>query len=244
MKKGTVIGILLSVLSLLAMFALALYLTLSNLDMLFQKGPTAAETNADAAIAALYETEPETTVQSVSADTSASEESSVSSSRLIWAGDSRTLGMQDAMENEDIYIGAAGEGYYWLAETGLPIIKESIASNPESPVVFNFGVNDYDNLSNYLSLYEEIVSSYPDTHFYFLAVNPIDSALCDNITNEEIMDFNNQLKAAYPDAFLDSFTYIMVNEIVTTDGVHYSEEDYQLIYEFAANQVAKKEQAR
>ena len=57
------------------------------------------------------------------------------------------------------------------------------------------------------------------------------------------MDFNNQLKAAYPNTFLDSFTYIMVNEIVTMDGVHYSEEDYQLIYEFAANQIAKKEQA-
>lgn len=242
MKKGTVIGILLSVISLLVMFALALYLTLSNLDMLFLNGPTAAETNADTAIAALYETEPAVTAE-VSSVASEGSTSDISGSRLIWAGDSRTLGMQDTMENEDIYIGAAGEGYYWLAETGLPIIKEAIASNPASPVVFNFGVNDYDNLSNYLSLYEEIVSSYPDTHFYFLAVNPIDSALCDNITNEEIMDFNNQLKAAYPDAFLDSFTYIMVNEIVTTDGIHYSEEDYQLIYEFAANQIAKKEQA-
>lgn len=240
MKKRTVIGILFAVLSLLAMFALALYLTLSNLDTLFQNGPTATETHVDAALAALYGTEPDTQTQFSGQSVSAAD---ASGPRLIWAGDSRTLGMENAMENEDIYIGASGEGYYWLAETGLPIIEESIAANPELPVVFNFGVNDYDNLSNYLSLYKEILSAYPDTHFYFLAVNPIEPTLCDNITNEEIMDFNNQLKAAYPDTFLDSFTYIMMNEIATIDGIHYSRESYQRIYEFAVNQIAKKEQA-
>lgn len=243
MKKGTIIGILLCILSLLAMGALALYLALWNLDLVLLNGPTAAESEADAAFQALFETEAEAETEvPVSIPTAVVSETSPM--RIIWAGDSRTLGMQDAVNNNDIYIGAAGEGYYWLTETGLPIIKEAIETNPELPVVFNFGVNDYDNLDNYLSLYEALLMEYPDTHFYFLAVNPIEPTLCDNITNEEITDFNNHLNTSFGDAFLDSFTYIMIKEIVTIDGVHYSKEDYCSIYEYAVNQITQKEQNR
>lgn len=235
MKKGTVIGIVLAVCSLLALGALALYLALMNFDTFILTDQNSLETKADAAIQALYETETQPSTELPL------EESSAAS--FIWAGDSRTLGMQDAMNNDDIYIGASGEGYYWLFETGLPLIKEAITANPGLPVIFNFGVNDYDNLENYLSLYEEILAEYPDTHFYFLAVNPIEPTLCSNITNEEITDFNSHLKESFGDAYLDSFTYLMINEVVPFDGVHYSEEGYQLIYEYAAQQISKKEQS-
>lgn len=234
MKKRTHLWLLLASGALLALFGLTLYLTFSNLDTLFANGPTAAQNNADAAIAALYETEVQVNARSADA--------ADDTLHLIWAGDSRTIGMQNALDNEDRYIGAAGEGYYWLKETGLPIIKEAIENEPLSPVVFNFGVNDYDNLELYLSLYKEICSEYPDTHFYFLSVNPIEPTLCKTLTNEDICDFNAHLKAAYPDTYLDSYTYLMVNEITTIDGIHYSEEGYRQIYEFAVEQITQKEQ--
>lgn len=229
MKKRTILCITAAVCALLALLTLTLYLTFSNLDALFLSEPTTAQQNADSAIAELHETE---TAQS---DT----ETAVSDNYipLIWAGDSRTLGMQNAMRNDDIYIGASGEGYHWLKEYGLPIIKEAIADNPQSPVIFNFGVNDHANLSLYLACYEEITADYPNTDFYFLSVNPIEPTVCKNITNEEISDFNAHLQEAYPAAYLDSYTYLMVNEITTIDGIHYSEEGYQQIYAYVAEQL-------
>lgn len=233
MKKRTYLWISIAVCALLALFGLTLYLTFSNLDTLFADGPTAAQSNADAAIAALFETE-----APVSARIS---EPAADSLPFIWVGDSRTIGMQNAMDNEDCYIGAAGEGYHWFKETGLSLLQETMKDYPQSPVIFNFGVNDYDNLALYLSLYKEIVSEYPDTHFYFLSVNPIEPTICKNITNEEICDFNAHLKADYPDTYLDSYTYLMVNEVATIDGIHYSEEGYRQIYEYATEQINKKE---
>jgi lysophospholipase L1-like esterase len=142
------------------------------------------------------------------------------------------------MDNDDCYIAAAGEGYEWLSASGLPLLYDAIAAYPDSPVIFNFGVNDYDNMALYLALYQSLVQDYPDTRFYFLSVNPIEPTLCHNITNEEIADFNQHLKDLFPDTYIDSFTYLMVNQAVTIDGIHYSSEDYRKIYEFATAQIA------
>lgn len=233
MKKGPFIAVLLAAAALIMLGALTVYLTLQYKNDVFSPD-SRIESEAEAAILALHETEaPKTDLSDDTADASAK----VS---IIWAGDSRTIGMRDAMKNQDIYIGASGEGYNWLSETGLPQIRTAIAENPGIPVVFNFGVNDYDNLTNYMELYESLLKEYPDTRFYFLSVNPIDPAICKNITNEEISDFNSHLKDLSPDTYLDSYTYLMVNEAVPIDGVHYSGETYQMIYEYAADQIRKR----
>jgi hypothetical protein len=151
--------------------------------------------------------------------------------------------MGRAMDNDNIYIGESGEGYTWLYETGVTQLSDAIREYPDAPVIFNFGVNDCDNCDLYLDLYRTIEAEYPDTHFYYLSVNPIEPTLCENVTNEEISAFNTSLRTAFPDQFIDSFTFLMVNEVVTIDGVHYSEEDYQRIYQFTAAQVAAKEAA-
>ncbi len=153
---------------------------------------------------------------------------------FIWVGDSRTVGMEEAMgEDNCLYIAAPGEGYDWFVSSGLPALTEAMASLPDAPVIFNLGVNDYDNLELYMDLYQELMEDYPDTSFFFLSVNPIDPARCDNITNEEIGDFNAHLRNLRDEAYIDSYTYIMVNEISTTDGIHYSPEAYQLIHDYA-----------
>ena len=160
---------------------------------------------------------------------------------LIWVGDSRTVGMQRAMKNEDCYIGASGEGYYWFSAEGLPLMKKAIGQHPDAPVIFNLGVNDYENLDLYLALYRSLFAEYPDTHFYFLSVNPIDPKRCSAITNEEISDFNTHLKELSPDTYLDSYTWMIQNGIETIDGIHYSEEDYRALYEFTQSQLSLSE---
>ncbi|MDO4321826.1 MAG: hypothetical protein Q4C61_04805 [Lachnospiraceae bacterium] len=239
MKKGTVTGIVLAVAAIIALGALAAYLTLQYKEDAFSSGTT-AESEADAFLQALHQTEAESDpAKAASKDASAG--SSAESPFIVWVGDSRTIGMRDAMKNDDLYIGASGEGYDWLSETGLPQVKEAIADYPGAPVVFNFGVNDYDNMDNYLVLYESLLEEYPDTHFYFLSVNPIDPAVCKNITNEEITDFNNHLKQTFSDTYIDSYTFLRANDAVTIDGIHYSEEDYRAIHDFAAKEVQKAE---
>ncbi|MFR3321316.1 MAG: hypothetical protein ACLTSZ_09500 [Lachnospiraceae bacterium] len=61
----------------------------------------------------------------------------------IWVGDSRTLGMEQALDGAtpDVFIGAAGEGYDWFAADGLPQLLSAMKAHPLSPIIFNLGVN-------------------------------------------------------------------------------------------------------
>lgn len=248
MKKGTIIGISLAVAGIIALAAMAIYLTIHYRDDIFFLKDTKTQQEADAVLQALNEppTEAPAQTETEPEDGSSEEKAAVSTTvpeeSIIWVGDSRTVGMGRALDNDNIYIGADGEGYDWLYETGVSELAKAIQSNPQTPVVFNFGVNDCDDIDNYLDIYRAIEAEYPDTHFYYLSVNPIEPTLCDNVTNEEISSFNMQLRDAFPDQFIDSFTFLQINEVVTIDGVHYSEEDYQRIYNFAAAQVALKEE--
>ncbi|MCC8103591.1 MAG: hypothetical protein LIP11_15500 [Clostridiales bacterium] len=153
---------------------------------------------------------------------------------VIWVGDSRTVGMQKALGaySDDVFIGAAGEGYSWLSETGIPFLKSAIRDYPDRPVIFNMGVNDYENLYNYMVLYAEVTADYPETVFYFLSVNPIDDEAGLYVTNADIEDFNTHLENAYPDTYLDSYSYLLESGTETIDGIHYSEEAYRQIYLF------------
>lgn len=238
MKKGTVIGIALAVISIIALGILAVYLTLQFSEETFFSTADRAESEADAAMEALFQSQTQAQTQTEPPQTEAA-----ASDPMIWVGDSRTLGMQDALEDPgaDVYIGAAGEGYEWFSEKGLPELEKALKQYPEAPVILNFGVNDYDNMTLYLDLYQSLVSQHPDTDFYFLSVNPIEPTLCDNITNEEISDFNAHLKEAFPDTYIDSFTQLMINQTVPIDGIHYTEEDYLLIHDFVLAQIEYKE---
>ncbi len=260
MKKETIVGILLAILAIAALGVFAGYLTWQYRDQILPVSDEGVESEADAVLQALRETSAETETSEDTQETENAPENSedtavadkpstgsaasVPAPAVIWVGDSRTLGMQKAVANSDVYIGAAGEGYDWFVETGLDELRAALEAHPESVIVFNFGVNDYDNLENYMELYGSLLEEYADRHFYFLSVNPIDPEQCQNITNEEIADFNDHLRRLSPDAYLDSYTLIKAAEIQTIDGIHYSQDDYRFIYDYAVKQIVKIEQAR
>lgn len=233
MKKWTAFCITLAVAAIAALCALAGYLTIRYRDPQ-PASDTAAESEAEAAILALHEAPPEAPAPEPETD-------GKTVSPIIWVGDSRTLGMQEALENSDLYIAAAGEGYNWFVETGLAEMEAAVKEHPDAPVVLNFGVNDYDNMDKYMELYQTMTAEHPDTQFYFLSVNPIDPEVCTNITNEEIADFNSHLRALFPDTYLDSYTMIKASEIVPFDGIHYTKDDYRQIYEYAVGQIARRQ---
>lgn len=258
MKKNTLACIGLAAAAIVILCVLAAYLTWQYGDEAFPAQNSKTESEADAVIGALSEAASGERAETAAADGQAdgtdagsqagqedtaerSAQENSSGPFAIWVGDSRTLGMKEALNNADLYIGAAGEGYTWFAETGLEEMKKAVQTYPDCPVVLNFGVNDYDNMDRYMELYQSLTEEYPDTHFYFLSVNPIDPEVCHNITNEEIADFNNHLRSLFPDTYLDSYTEIKAHEIIPFDGIHYTKDDYRLIYDYAAGEIAKKE---
>lgn len=223
MKKGTLLTIAAIATAFLLLAAITIYLTVNFNDAVF----TSSEADSTAESDFRFETEPKQT------DTSSSEaQKSPQNHFLIWVGDSRTVGMHDAVQDDCIYIGASGEGYDWFAASGESEMRAALKDHPDAPVILNLGVNDYDNMDRYLTRYRSLVKELPDTRFYFMSINPVEPTLCKNITNEQISDFNTHLKEAFPDSYIDTFTYIMVNEISTFDGVHYSEEAYQTLHDF------------
>ena len=161
----------------------------------------------------------------------ASEPEKTAEHQIIWVGDSRTVSLGKTVKDDCVFIGADGEGYDWQVKTGDALLRKAIKDHPEAQVVFGFGVNDYDNMNLYLDYYKKLIQEFPDTDFWFLSINPIDPARCEVITNMEIADFNAHLKEAFPDRYLNTFTWLMVNEAITVDGIHYDEPTNQALHD-------------
>ena len=247
MKKNTHFILFAAGILFLLLAALAIWLGLGQHRMT-SKPVSPAESEADAVLQTLHDmTAEQTTAPTSATEVPATEvqseaaysEPNATDELRIWVGDSRTLGMERALDGStpDVFIGAAGEGYDWFAADGLPQLLSAMKAHPLSPVIFNLGVNDYDNLSRYLTLYRSLQKEHPAARFYFLSVNPIDPARCQNITNEEISDFNAQLQELAGDMYIDSYTWIRANDIQTKDGIHYEEDDYRALYKYVKTQI-------
>ena len=133
MKKGTIAGLLIAAAALVGLLALAAYLTIDYREVLLPSGDHLTESEIDAVILSLRETEAPDTPAELQEQPGGADEMPSFSQPIIWVGDSRTLGMQNAMDNDDIYIGKSGEGYDWFAETGLEEMEDAIEAHPASP---------------------------------------------------------------------------------------------------------------
>ncbi len=173
--------------------------------------------------------------------------------RIIWTGDSRTLGMRDALgraerEDDDIFIGKVGEGIRWFLEEGRAQLDDAIEQDPSLPVVLNLGVNDPQDISEYVTAYWDVIRDHPDTPVYILSVNPIDEEFLieDGLVNEEVFEdinsvnigrMNVKLKQEFQDRYLDSSSYLKHEGFDTVDGLHFSTETYLAIHDFVVEQI-------
>ncbi|MDO4475986.1 MAG: SGNH/GDSL hydrolase family protein, partial [Lachnospiraceae bacterium] len=165
------------------------------------------------------------------------------SRRAIFVGDSRTVGLWHAIDDygdECIYIGESGEGYDWFIETGLDRMEDAISDNPGVPVIFNLGVNDCENISNYIAVYQDLIAAQPDTHFYIMSVNPVteDSV---NVPNSDVIQFNEVMQDVFADRYIDTYRQMLEYGFVSPDGIHYSQATYRDIHNYALLQLAEYE---
>ena len=158
--------------------------------------------------------------------------------KYVFVGDSRTVGMGNAIGGSDnAYIAKVGSGYSWFSSTAINQIMDY--AGPGTSLVINFGVNDLANASKYI----ELINSYIDEWeaagitVYYASVNPVGST---TVTNEQIAEFNATMKAGLDSriTWIDSYSYLMTNGYGTSDGLHYTSSTYQAIYNYYISAIA------
>ncbi len=165
--------------------------------------------------------------------TTASVSSSQTSGKVLFVGDSRTVGMKNSVSASSrvSFTAKVSMGYSWLIGTADTTIKAALKKNPSMTVVFGLGVNDLGNIHSYISYYNKLIRSYPDAEFVFLAVNPITYSNA-YISNSKIAAFNKMLKNAFGSRYLDTNTWMTKNGFSTVDGLHYTTETYKKLYSY------------
>ena len=147
-------------------------------------------------------------------------------SEWYWIGDSRTVGMSYSVSID--CLAKVGEGIAFFRRN-----YDQICKIRNKTVIINLGVNDVYNSRAYIDLYNGLPSDFLDNNkVIVLSVNPCSGGY--SYLNNSIVTFNNALAAGLDSriTFLDSYSYMMRNGFVTTDGLHYTSATYVDIYNF------------
>lgn len=238
MKIRNYLTLLFAVISIFLLLALAGYLTFENADDTNPVKQTIANLIPGLSVSTEKETDP-ATEQSGTSVAQSETVTAVPTHSIVFVGDSRTVSMGNAVQDDCAYIGKDGEGYRWFSSDGVVELNTILENDPTRTVVYNLGVNDPENASLYVELYDSIARQYSDTPFYYLSVNPLsDDADC-NTTNEMIQEFNQTLKNAFPEHYLDCYSYLTDSGFTTVDGLHYDDTTSNMIHNYVVDQVSK-----
>ena len=152
----------------------------------------------------------------------------------IFVGDSRFVGMEMAVgSSEDaLYIAKVAMGYDWLNKEAGPLLKKNLTANPNVKVILGLGINDLGNVGRYITYYKELISSFPETKFYCLSVNPLVESRWPTVKNATIRSFNARIKASVPAKYINCYDSLIKKGFRTVDGLHYTTLTYQYINSF------------
>lgn len=158
------------------------------------------------------------------------------SGRILWVGDSRTVGMQSAItEGKNKWICSVGKGYNWLVNTAISKVNKELKDT--DTIVVNLGVNDLNNYEKYVTKLNSLVDSdwKKAKSIVVMSVNPVDEAKCAGtyvIKNSQIEKFNTYLRKNLRKkiVYVDTYTSLLGN-IQTNDGLHYTSTTYKAIYD-------------
>lgn len=154
----------------------------------------------------------------------------------IFVGDSRTVGMNITMdlEKEADVIAKVGKGEQYLES-----VENKFINAENSNIIINFGVNDLHNIKKYIKQYEFIKDNIPSTsNLVIVSVNPIEYHK--SITNDSIEKFNAEVKewcSTNNIKFIDTYNNIDWDKGFTRDGIHYTNEVYNKIYNYEINEL-------
>lgn len=156
----------------------------------------------------------------------------------IFLGDSRTVGMDSAVDIEDdsmFIVAEVGQGYSWMVDTGLPEAVDIIEDNTEYTdwvLITNLGVNDLGNTQKYVDAYEQLSELMT---VYVVSVNPCKGSY-DNL-NSKIDSFNETMQDLECVTYIDTCSRLRDNGFDSKDGLHYSKSTYKQIYDWVCDVV-------
>ena len=157
----------------------------------------------------------------------------------IFIGDSRFIGMDDVCNisetDNKFVIAKVSEGYDFLINTALPEAERITQSNNDITnwkYIICLGVNDLYNLDKYINTYNDLSNT---IDLIVISVNPIEYH--NNISNEAIEEFNSKLENIEGIQYVDSYSILLNNGFNTTDGIHYTDRTYELIYNIINNAI-------
>ena len=164
-------------------------------------------------------------------------------SDIIFYGDSRVVGMA-YLTGGYHYVGKESTGTAWMEGEGLSYLESQMKAWPKADIVFCFGINDPGQIGEYIRFYTLLPEKYPERRFWFLSVNPVyDRRSAYNgyyASNHQIEQFNEKLCEAFPEQFLDSYSYLKTYGYNAPDGVHYDQETYFAVQDFCWREITRK----
>ena len=161
---------------------------------------------------------------------------------MILIGDSRFMGMKSVIGGKATWLYQQGEGLAWLKAKVIPKLNKMNVKG--KAIVFNLGVNDLWEASNYVSTLRSLGDKLKSrqARVYFMTVNPVQDKKAKKnkylVKNKQIMEFNNTVsKGLTGFEIIDSYDYLVKNSYKTVDGVHYDADTYRKIYTALYNSV-------
>lgn len=178
--------------------------------------------------------------------------------KVLFVGDSRTLGMQVSLgaecpEQVD-FVCKVGKGLAWFKKYGYKELITKLEQEPSETrkaIIFNLGVNDLENYNKYVKYMNSIASGLNEYNcdLYYMSINPFNKAMYKGTTvkrsDAKIARFNkaiyNQLcsgrKSSY--RYINTCTNLQKYGWISTrpsdgahDGLHYSVATYLRIYNY------------
>ena len=155
--------------------------------------------------------------------------------KLILIGDSRFMGMKSVVGGKVTWFYQQGEGLAWLKKKVIPKLNKMDVKG--KAVVFNLGVNDLWEASNYISTLRSLGDKLKGrlARVYFMTVNPVQDKKAKKngylVKNKQVTAFNETVvKGLTGFEIIDSYDYLVKNSFKTVDGVHYDADTYRKIY--------------
>ncbi len=160
---------------------------------------------------------------------------------IVMIGDSRFVGMKNAVGGKATWYCKISMGLSWLQETvNIPkLIKQKKLDVDGKAIVFNLGVNDLGNVNNYISYLNSLGETLrkKGATVYFMTVNPINDKLASEknykVRNKTVISFNKKMCAGLKGfGIIDTYDELVFQSFTTVDGVHYDASTYRTIYSY------------
>lgn len=158
--------------------------------------------------------------------------------RHIWFGDSRTVGMRDAVgDGGDVWVAQDGEGYNWFNGDGLKKVNSSLKAG--DTIVVNFGINDPENVKQYIKRINELANTdWKSNKVVVMSINPIDEGRAHvagyKVTTTQINNFNEAMKNGLKGSniqFVDTNSMMQRDGYSTKDGIYYTADTYKKLHD-------------